>query len=813
MLTGPLEDIRIALRSLRRAPAFAVAVILILALGIGLSTTVFGALYSVVVRPLPYADGERLVMLWQHDDVRPSGLMNLSHPALADLQRDSTAYELLAAFSYQEFTVDGNGLPERLTGLGVSPRLFESLGVQPARGRFWSTGELTSQEVIISDRLWRSRFGASPTLPGGTILLDGDPHTVVGIMPPGFTLPPAFTAVTDGVSRSVTGVDLWRPMGTSGVAGRREIRTLLAVGRLRTGVTVATAQTEASVLAERLAQAYPATERGLSLRVVPLRQQVSGSVRVALLALLTAVALVWLLVCANVANLLLMRAVRRHREMAIRAAVGATNGHLVRLMLAEGVWLTAGGGLLGLLLARWTMELIAGIGLVQVPRLGELSLYREVAAFGIGVSLLSGLLFSLAPAWRAARPGLHGVLKGEGYGITGTRRTRLAQRALASAQLSACVVVMVGAGLMLRTMAELTRVDPGFDTTRTLTAQLFVAPTVARSEPARVAIVDRLMERLAALPGVAAVGAVSTAPLGARGENTTSIIVDDAGAGLDGPLEARQRPASPGYFAAMGIGLRGGRTFATSDRADGPPVAIVNESFARTAWPGRAAVGQRLRPDRDTSWHTVVGVIGDVRHDGPASTPQPEVYVPYAQQPGRSFTVVLRTVGNPALLTEAVRLAVREVHPALPVTRMRTMDEAVAATLSTTRLTTTMLVAFALFGIVLAVVGVYATVSQSVLHRTREFGIRLSLGAHRREIRRLVLHQEFLPMLLGLVVGVAGALALGRLMRNLLYGVSGTDTLTLLVVPVLLGATALAACLMTAEHAAGVDPLTALRSE
>jgi putative ABC transport system permease protein len=809
-----MTDVRFALRTLLASPGTTVAVLIMLGLGIGLNTTMFGALYTVVLRPLPYAASERLVMLWQHDDEQPAGLVNVSHPNFVDLQTSLTSYDALGAFSYQEFTVDHEGAPQRITGLRVSAGLLEGLGRQPAHGRHLVPTDEDSRGVMISDRLWRSLFAASSDLPGGEVTLDGERHTVVGIMPPDFSFPPSFTSVADGVSRTVAAADLWVPMGTSGIAGRRELRTLFVLGRLRADAAITSARAEASVLATRLATAYPDANRGLGLRVVSLHDQVSGAVRAAMVAVFAAVSFVTLLVCASIANLLLMRATRRKREMTIRVALGATRARLVRQLLAEGTWMAAGGGLLGIVVARWGLDLVALLGSPAIPRLGDVALYRHVVGFAVGTSLLSGMVFSLAPAWRAASVSPNAVLRGEGPGVTATSATRLAQRSLAAAQLAVCVILMVGAGLMFRTFVALTRVDPGFDPARVLTAQLFVAPTLARAVPERVALADRLLARLASLPGVEAVGLVSNAPLSTRGENTVVVAVEARGelASGDG-IHARRRPASPDYFRTMGIPIRRGRPFLPSDGMDAPRVAIANETFAALAWPGADPLGQRVMPAGADDWHVVVGVATDVRHDGIASPPQPELYAPYAQEPGRSFTVVIRTAGDPLVLGTALRAAAREVHRQLPVSQLQAMDAAVMSAMATPRLTTTLLLAFAGLGMLVAVLGVYATVSQSVVHRTRELGIRLSLGAARANIVRLVLGQELPLLVTGVLAGMVGALALTRLMGGLLYGVSPSDTATITVVPALLIAVAVVACLVPARRATRIDPLVAVRAE
>jgi putative ABC transport system permease protein len=812
------QDLRFGIRMLVKDPSFTALAVLTLALGIGINTTVFGALYTVLLRPLPFRNADRLVMVWQEYVNRDWGLVNVSYPNFTDLRDQARSFDELAAFSYQEFTVARDDMPERITGLRVSSGLFPGLGVEPFLGRNFLPEEEkpgAARAVLVSHRLWQSRFGSDPALPGSAITLNGERYSVAGVMPPGFQFPPAFTSSVDGVTLSVPAIEFWVPLAAEDFPIRREMRIFMAMGVLKDGISIEQAQVEADAIARNLAQAYPGPNTDLGFRLIPLHQQVVGEMRFALLVLFGAVSFVTLIACANVANLLLARAAGRQREMAVRAALGAGRLRLVRQLLVESWCLAVAGGIVGLLFARWAADLFVAFSPPAFPRLDEIGIYRQVLAFNVGVSLLTGMIFGLAPAWHASKPDLNHALKEESAGSSGGLGRQRAARALVVVELALCVVLLAGAGLTLKSLLRLADVNPGFDTERLLILQLFVPPSVAREEQPRVALHQRLIQQLESLPGVEAAATVSLAPLSSRGEGSVGVEPEGSGPSARGEnLQVSRRPVSTSYFRTMGIPLRGGRVFDDRDGLDAPSVAIINETMARRLWPGENAVNKRLKIDGEgDSWVLVVGVAGDVRQYGIDMAPMPEMYVPYLQNPGRGVTVMVRTATDPMSMAATVRAEIGRVHPDLPVSQIREMTAAVSASLARPRLNTYLLALFAGVALVLAAVGVYGMVSYSVAQRTREVGIRMALGAQPRDIFALMMKQGLLLISIGIGTGLGAAVLLTRLAASLLYEVSATDPATFLLVAVLLATVALVAGYVPARRATMVDPIVALRYE
>jgi putative ABC transport system permease protein len=810
------RELRFGLRTVLGRPAFTAVAVIVLALGIGVNATVFSALYAVVLRPLPYASAERLTMVWQEYVGRDFGLVNLSYPNFTDLREASRSFSELGVFSFQEFTVARAETVERIRGARVSAGMLSGLGVAPLHGRHFLDAEeeqTGARVAVISHPLWQSRFGASPELPGGSITLDGQPYTVVGIMPPGFQFPPPFTSTLDGVTRAVAAAELWVPLSSGDFPVVRERRIFMALGRLDEGVTLEAAQREAEGIALRLAETYPDANADLGFRLVPLQEQVVGDVRSALLILFGAVSLVTLIACANVASLLLTGASRRRQEMAVRAALGAGRGHLVRQLLAESFWLSVLGGAAGLALARGAVALLTAWGPADLPRLDEIGIHAPVLAFTVAISLITGLLFGLAPAWQLSSPRLYQGLKAAGSG--GAERSGLrTRRMLAAGQLATSVVLVAGAGLVLKSLAQLLGVNPGFDPQRLLTFHVFVPPAVAGPEGQRRAVHADLMDALAALPGVEAAGTVSIPPLSARGEAAVDVLVEGRPApDTEESPQVSLRPVSVGYFDAMAIPLRAGRTLGAGDDGSGPGVAVINETMAGALWPGESPIGRRVWAGDQEDWLTVVGVVGDVRHFGLGLPARPEMFVPYAQEPGRSYNVVLRTSGDPLTLAAAARRTVAGVHADLPVSDLEAMDDTVSASVAWPRLTATLLGLFGAVALVLAVVGVYGMISHAVAHRTREVGVRLALGAGRLQILRLMLKDELAPIGVGIGVGLAAALVLTRSLESVLFGVTPNDPATLGLVVLVLALAAALACVVPLVRATRVDPMVALRAE
>jgi len=811
-----MTDLRLALRSLLKNPGFTTMAVVTLALGVGLTTTVFAVLDTVLLRPLPYANADRLVMIWHEYPTRDFGLVNLSYATVDDLASQGQSFEHIGAFSFQEVTVEGTAGPERLRGMRITGDLLARLGTPPLRGRHFSRDDEApdaTRTAILSYDLWQTRFGGSASLPGGTVTLDGLPHVVVGIMPATFTFPPSLASRVDAVATGAERPAFWTPLTARTAPPRREQRALLSLATLKPGVTLDTARAEVAVIARQLAGTYPEAYTDLGLTVIPLHEQVAGSVRPALAVLFGAVSFLVAIACVNIGNLLLTRAVARRKDVAVRLALGAGRWRLARYLLAESLWISLGGAVLGLLAARGALHLLLVLDPARLPRLSELGLHPEVVTFALGLSLLCGAFFSLAPLLQTVTGAVMPALQSDGANATAGGVGQITRRLLSAAQIAFALVLLTGAALMLQTLQRLASVDPGFDPERLLTLQLFVAPTVAREVPARVALHEQIVENLRALPGVVAAGSISQPPLSPRGDSAVTMVAEGTplAPGEEGP-QASYRPASVDYFRTMGIPLLRGRTFTALDGADAPGVVIVNDALAQRLWPGLDPVGRRLRRNTDNEWLTVVGVVGAVRQDGPASPVTPEAFRPYAQEPGRSFTAVLRTRGEPTALAAAARAAVGRAHPAVPVSRVLSMDDAVHTSVSWPRLTTSIFGTFAALALLLAVLGVYSTVSHSVASRTREVGLRLALGASYRDVLRLVVREELLPMAVGVVLGIAGARALARVMQGLVFGVSPTDPMTLGVAALFLLLAAALACAVPAHRAAGIDPLVALRA-
>jgi putative ABC transport system permease protein len=785
-----------------------------LGIGIGVNTAVFSALHAVLLRPLPYANADRAVMIWQEFVGRGGGLAELSYPNFTDLRSQARSFEHLVAFSTQEFTVQRNGLPERLTGVRVSSGLFPALQLLPARGRSFVPEEEQvggSRAVLISHRLWQTRFASDPSLPGGSIALNGQSHTVVGIMGPGFRFPPPFATSVNDVGLAMAEADLWIPLSSDEFPDRRERRIFMAIGVLRGGVSVQQAQSDVDVVARRLADAFPGPNDALGFRVIPLQEHVVGEVREALLILLGAVGFVTLIACANVANLLLARAAARRKEMAVRAALGASRRRLLRQLLAESVCLALLGGVAGGLFARLAVDLFVAFGPAGFPRLDEIAVYWQALTFNLALALLTGIVAGLVPAWHGSRLQPSAVLKDESSSTAG--RTRRPAHGLVVAELALCVILSAAAGLMVNSLLRLTAVDPGFRTDGLLVLDLFVPPEAAREEERRVELHRGLLEALRSLPDVQAVATVSLPPFSRGSGASVSVTPEGRASSPDQPLQVTERPVSAGYFRAMGIPLRSGRAFDERDALSATSVAIVNETLARRLVRDGEIIGSRLRVEGQDRLVTVIGVVADVRQFGLDLAPVPEVYLPYLQNPGRGVTVLIRTNGNPMRVAGPVRAAIGRVHPALPVSNSRTMDAAVADSLAGLRLNAALLVLFAVVALVLASAGVYGVVSHAIVQRTREIAVRIALGAQPRDVLQLVLAQQVRLIAAGIAIGLVGSLMLTRFMAALLYGVSPADPLTLSIVAIALTAAALVAAAVPSRRATLVPPAGVLRSD
>ncbi len=803
-----LKDLRIAVRSLVRTPSLTVAALLALALGIGANTAIFSVVDGVLLRPLPYPRADRLVLLIDSNPAAGFPRFAASPPNYADWRAQSHSFTDLAAFNGTNLGLTAPGVePERIQAARVSAGFFGVLGVSPALGRGFRAEEDrpgAGDVVVLSHRLWQRRFGAAPGIVGQRVTLDGAPHTVVGVAPEGFYFPNRDT-------------EAWVPLAIEIDPKQRGAHYLGVIGRLADGVTLKSAQAEITGIAKRLEEQYPDNNTGWGVNLMPLQERVVETIRPALLVLMVTVGMVLLIACANVANLLLARMAAREREIAIRGALGAARGRLVRQFLTESLVLSLTGGLLGLALGVAGTRVLVAMSSDGIPRAGEIGLDWTVLGFTLGLALVTGLVFGLLPALHASKGDLQSSLREGGRGQSAGGRARLVRDLLVVVEVAAALVLLVGAGLLIRTFVGLQGISPGFDPSGVMTLRLSLPESTYPDDPSQISFYERLADRLRAVPGVEASGAGFPLPLG--GSNyVLSFAVE--GRPAPAPNESPQswmRFVTPGYVQAMGIPLVRGRMLAETDRAGAPRVALVSRTLAETVFPGEDPIGHRITFNDPTSpdaeWVEIVGVVGSVRDQSLAKEPNGETYLSAFQTPLDVATVVAKTSGDPAALTGALRAAVHDVDPNLPVYRVRTMQAVVADSLADQRFNATLLAIFAALALVLASVGVYGVISYSVSQRTSEMGLRLALGAERREVLALVVRQAMVRVALGVVLGLAGAFAAGRFLRSLVVGITVRDPLTFGGVALVLLAVALLATWLPARRATRVDPVVALRSE
>src|SRR5215207_6127858 len=817
-----LQDVRYGLRMLWKNPGFTLVVVLTLALGIGANTAIFSVVDAVLLRPLPFPNPEQLVLL--RDDLAGRQMENvgMSVPELKDFQQSADTFEEVAGVWPVDANLTGSDRPERVELLAVSPNYFSLLGASARLGRVFGPpdkAEGFAEGVVISDGLWRRMFGADPNVLGRRIYADTDAYTIIGVMPPGFRHP-AQTLRND--------VEMWANAGFVGTPFNnppRNVRMLPgAIARLRPGVNVRQAQSQVDSLVSRLREQFPAdypAEAGWAVRLLPAHENLVGGARTVLLVLLGAVGLVLLIGCVNIANLMLARSTARQREMAIRLALGAARRRLVMQLLTESLLLSLAGGAVALLAVVWLLELLVRVVPADIPRLHEVGFDGGVLLFVFGVSLLTGVLFGLVPALQASRPDLTANLKegGKGSGSGGQRF----RGALVVTEIALSLILMIAAGLLLRSFARLAEVDAGFDPRHVLMARIWLpVPNNPELDPyrqpaRRAAFVREVLRRASSLPGVryAAAGAGNAVPL--LGPHFAGQFTVEEKADSDAALPTAQMTSvSPDYFRALGTPLVRGRFFEDSDALEAQRVALVDEAAARRFWPDEDPVGRRFKQGGRGSqapWVTVVGVVGNVKTEGFDQPDQPHLYLPALQAPGYAMAVYLRAEGDPKTLTQGLRQEVQAVDPNLPVFGERTMEEVVSASLAQRRFALQVVGGFGVLALLLAGIGVYGVVAYSVSQRTREIGIRLALGASPGAILRWVFGQGMRLTLLGLGAGLAGAFALTRLLRGLLFGVETTDPLTYAGLALLLAAVALLACYVPARRATKGDPRVALRYE
>ncbi|HEX8144776.1 MAG TPA: ABC transporter permease [Pyrinomonadaceae bacterium] len=807
-----LQDVRYGFRMLAKRPGFTVVAVLALALGIGANTAIFSVVNAVLLRPLSFKEPERLVAVWETNAQAEGEARTRNEVALGnflDWRAQNRVFEQLGALVYASANLSGVAEPERVQGAVVTTNLFQLLGAQPLMGRAFLPEEeqVTSpRAVIISHGLWQRRFGADPALLGKTLTLNGNQTTVVGIMPPGFQL--QFPTSMQ--------VDMWLPLRIDPKDAGRKAHYLYVLGRLKQGVSMAQAQAGMNAIVGQLQEQYPETNADRGANLVSLHKQLVGNVEPYLYVLFGAVGFVLLIACANVANLLLARVNARHKEVAIRIALGAGRWRLVRQLLTESLMLAAIGGLLGLLVAYWGVDLLVALSPPDVPRLGEIGLHGPVFAWTLLVSLLTGLLFGIAPALQASKPDLNEALKESGGRSTGgTGHSRL-RNLLVVSEIALALVLLVGAGLLIRSFMRLQQVSPGFEPKNLLTLNISLPRQKYREEQQANLFFEQLFQRIGAVPGVEAVGGIDPLPLSDSNE-TTGILLESqpALAPADRP-EVGSRTITPGYFQTLRIPVLKGRPFTGQDREDAPRTVIINDALARRFWPNEEPIGKRLGFEDDEGkqeWREIVGVVGDVKHERLDAEAKPEVYLPYSQSPRNFMTLVVRTSSEPAGMIGAIRDQVLALDRDQPVFGIRTMEQRLSKSVAQSRFVMMLLAVFSGLALVLAAVGVYGVMAYSVTQRTHEIGIRMALGAQTGDVLRMVVGQGMTLACVGVAIGLLAAFALRRVMSGLLYGVGATDPVTFIGVSLLLAGVAFVACLIPARRAARVDPMVALRYE
>jgi putative ABC transport system permease protein len=810
------QDMRFGLRMLMKKPGFTLTAVLTLALGIGANTAIFSVVNSVLLKPLPYKEPQRLVMVNHHYpklDLKAS----VSAIGYTHYRDNSQTFENLMAFSPWQVNLTGTGEPERLSGIAVTATFFPTLGIDAAKGRIFLSEENQpgrEKVVVLTDALWRRRFGADPNILNQTILLNGESYVVVGIMPQGFQFGREFGQVVELFSPIVFTEAQLQP-------GRWRNEFLTVLARLQANVTIEQAQAEMDAIAANVRQQYfgggdaadPASW-GLMLRSV--HELVVGDIRPALLVLLAAVVLVLLIACANVANLLLARAASRQKEVAIRAALGASRVRMIRQFLTESLLLSLAGGTLGTLLAIGGINVLLKLNQDMIPRSNEIAIDSRVLFFTMGLSLITGIIFGLVPALHSSKTDLQAILK-EG-GRSGSNSIKSGVRsALVVAEIALALVLLIGAGLLVRSFTKLQEVTPGFTTGNLLVIQLSLPDNQYR-EPQQIDnFFQKALERIQALPGVQAAGVASTVPM--SGNNSSGSFSIEGRTVQPGEMSpwGNRWLAGATYFQTMNIPLLQGRYFDDRDVVSTSPVAIIDESMRRKYWSDENPIGKRISFQRDPQgnpiWREVVGVVGHVRHKGLEGESPVQYYLPHRQLSGSSMYVVARTITDPSSLTSAVRSAIQSVDRELPVYRVTTMDQVVSDSLTQRRFALTLMSIFALVALILAAIGLYGVMAYSVTQRTHEIGIRLALGASRGNVLKMIVGQGFLLALIGVSIGLTAAFGLTRLMAALLFGVSAIDPLIFVSLPLLLAGVAAIASWIPGRRATHVDPMIALRYE
>jgi len=791
-------------------PTFTAVAIVALALGIGANSAIFSVVNSLLLRPLPLNDPDRLVQVWDADLKLGRSDMPASYPNFADWRDQNHVFEQTVAYADWSFNLTGTGEAERIRSALVSPAFFSTLGVRAVAGRVFLPEEDHAGKdfvAVIGQRLWQRRFSADPGIVGTAIDLNGESYTVVGVIAPVAALP--------GMSDET---ELWVPVSHGFGVTERRAHYLNVIARLKPEVTREQAQADMDALTGALALQYPDANRDRGVRLVPLQEQIIGDFRLALLVLLGAVVAVLLIASANVANMLMARAASRQREIAIRTALGASRWRLIRQLLTESLLLAFIGGGLGLLLALWGIDLLVSFSPADLPRVKEVAIDGRVLGFTLAVSMLTGLVFGFAPALQASRPNLSEALKESGRSATGGAARRRARSVLVVAEIALALVLLVGAGLLMRSFLKLQSVNPGFNPENVLTMQVDLSgPNFQRAAPV-IAFHDHLLERIKTLPGVQSVATRSFVPIAT--DSSFAYVIFAVEGRLPDPAKhsaAFYNAVSSDFFATMEIPLLKGRAFDEHDVRKAQNVVIINETLARRFFADEDPIGKRITLNdtnpKEEEWTTIVGVVKDTKPRALDSDAVAELYMPFAQQPEPFMSLMIRTTGKPEAMAAAVRSEIQTLDKDQPLYSIRTLASVLAESVATPRFRTFLLGVFAAVALILAVVGIYGVISYSVTQRTQEIGIRMALGAQTSDVLKLVVRHGMGLTLAGIAIGLAASFALTRVMAGLLFGVSATDPLTFAVIALMLTGVALAACAVPARRAVRVDPMVALRYE
>jgi putative ABC transport system permease protein len=799
-----VRDSRHAFRALLRTPGFTAIAALTFGLGIGVNTAVFSVFDAVVLRPLPYPEPDRITMVWM--DNRQQGIKEdiTSWPNYQDWRNQNSSFAVMAGYTGAAFNLTGADEPERLQGAQTTANFFDVMGVRPLFGRLYTeTNETPGNDgvVLLSYGLWQRKFGGTADVLGKTITLNGRAFEIIGVMPATLQVPAR--------------TELWKPLAPDeGTRNARGAFWLPVIGRLKPNVSVQAAQTEMTGIATRLEQTY-SSNQGFGINVVPLHRQLVGDIERSLVVLLASVGFVLLIACANLGNLMLGRTAARRRELAIRTALGAARGRLIRQIVTESLVLAAFGSALGLMFAWWATRLFITIGGESIPRPDAIAIDGRVMAFTLALAVVAALLAGIIPALQASRPAVVDSLRegGREGGQSASRRTR---HVLIAAEVALAFVLLAGAGLLLRTLWSMQRLDRGFSTSRVATMRLSLPGSAYAGPPEVRAFYSRLLEQVRALPGVesAAAGTGVLMPLLAN----SGIMTIEGKPPTPGPqIEYPREIVSPGYFETLGVTRVAGRTFTDQDHADAPLVTVVNETFARDAWPDQDPLGRRIRfggAQSRAPWLTVVGVVRDLRRsDDVRRAVRPEVYMCTLQNPPRSQMLLVRTATDPNAIVASVRHEVQAINPQLPLFAVGTLEGQISETLTTPRFRAVLLAGFAVIALLLATIGIYGVTAHAVGQRTHEVGIRMALGAARRDVLEMILVQHLKPALIGVAVGIVGAIILSQFLRTLIYGIRATDPITFIAMGVALITVTVVACWIPALRATRVDPLVALRTE